>query len=84
MNTTKKVIEILRELSGCEHVNPDDYLQLTLKLDSLEMVKLLIELEDAFHIELKESDMNPFELKTVSDVAELAFRYVGGSDEKGC
>ena len=82
MNTTEKVIEILRELSGCEHVHPDDSLQLTLKLDSLEMVKLLIELEDAFHIELEESDMNPFDLNTVSDVVELTSKYVGGSDEK--
>ena len=82
MDTNEKVIEILKELSGLDEVRLADSLQSDIGLDSLGMVTLLIELETAFEIELKESDMNPFDLKTVSDVVVLARKYVGGDDEK--
>ena len=82
MDTNEKVIEILKELSGLDEVQLTDSLQSDVGLDSLGMVTLLIELETAFEIELKESDMNPSDLKTVSDVVALARKYVGGDDEK--
>ncbi len=82
MNITEKVTEILSELSGCEEIDFEDELQNDLGLDSLELVTLLVELEEVFQIELKESDMNPFDLNTVADVVTLVSRYCGGSDEK--
>ena len=82
MDTNEKVIEILKELSGLDEVRLADSLQSDIGLDSLGMVTLLIELETAFEIELKESDMNPFDLKTASDVAALVDKYVGGNNEK--
>ena len=70
------VVEILENL-GVENV--DDFsakLIEDLGLDSLKMVTLLIEIEDAFGIELDESDMNPFDLVTVNDIVTLARKYV--------
>ena len=76
MNTTKNIINILKELSGKEKINKSDNLKTDVGLDSLNMVLLLTEIEDAFLIELNESDMNPLELITVTDVINLVEKYV--------
>lgn len=81
MDTKEKVKEILFELSGEEVMDLQAELQNDLSLDSLLMVTLLMELEEAFSIELDESDMNPFDLITVQDVVNLAEKYVGDTDE---
>lgn len=81
MNIKEKVKEILFELSGEEVVDLQTELQNDLSLDSLLMVTLLMELEEAFSIELDESDMNPFDLITVQDVVNLAEKYVGVENE---
>ena len=39
------------------------------------MVMLLVMIEDVFEIELDESDMNPFKLRTVNDVINLVSKY---------
>lgn len=75
MNIYIKTEEIIKELSGCDSVNKADRLKEDLALDSLDMVTLLISLEDTFAIELDESDMDPYDLVTVSDVIELAEKY---------
>lgn len=72
-----KVIDILCELSGKETIEAKDTLLGDLGLDSLLMVTLLIEIEEAFEIELDESDMNPFELISVNDVVSLVSKYCG-------
>ena len=77
MNTFDRVAKVLKELSGLDEIKPDDHLQNDLALDSLLMVTLLLELEDEFDIELDESDMNPFDLITVSDTVELIEKYGG-------
>ncbi len=79
------VVEILGNL-GVENI--DDFsakLIEDLGLDSLKMVTLLIEIEDAFGIELDESDMNPFDLVTVNDIVTLARKYVSedGGESNG-
>lgn len=81
MDIKEKVKEILFELSGEEVVDLQTELQNDLSLDSLLMVTLLMELEEAFSIELDESDMNPFDLITVQDVVNLAEKYVGVENE---
>lgn len=81
MNVETKVKEILLELSGEETIENTDHLQGNLALDSLMMVTLLIEIEEAFNIELDESDMNPFDLETVRDIIELIERYNGDNYE---
>lgn len=77
----EKVIQILFELSGKEVIENSNSLMDDLGLDSLLMVTLLIEIEDAFNIELDESDMNPFDLITVNDVIELVEKYCGENYE---
>lgn len=77
MDVKENVIEILKELSGMDEVAEDSALQGDLGLDSLCMVTLLLELEDAFAIELDESDMNPYDLISAGDVIALAERYTG-------
>ncbi len=74
-NIKEKVNKLLRELSGIESVNISDNLQDDLGLDSLSLVALLLELEDAFDIILNEVDMNPLDLITVEDVIYLAEKY---------
>lgn len=80
MNVQKKVVEILMELSGLTKIKKTDRLMEELSLDSLAMVTLLVEAEDQFGIEFLESDMNPFDLRTVEDVIHLVEKYGGGSN----
>lgn len=82
MTVKEKVTELLCDLSGLATIHIEDSLQLDVGLDSLGMVTLLIEIEEAFHIELEESDMNPFDLKTVSDVVALITRYLEANNEE--
>ena len=82
METNEKVIGIIKELSGLENISLDSNLQGDIKLDSLSMVNLLIQIEDEFLIELDESDMNPFDLETVESVINLVEKYVGDKNEK--
>lgn len=69
---------ILSELSGTDNIELENELKNDLGLDSLQMVTLLIMIEDSFKIILDESDMNPFDLVTVSDVVVLIEKYIGG------
>ncbi len=78
MNTTETVMDILKTLSDEETINLTDSLAADLHLDSLAMVMLLVCLEDTLQIQLKEADMNPYDLQTVEDVVMLAKRYEGG------
>ncbi len=81
MKTKERVYAILRELGHTEALREEDGLQSDLGLDSLLMVTLLVELEEALQIELDESDMNPFALATVGDVVRLAEKYGGDGNE---
>ena len=78
----KTVYKILSEMSGTEVNNDEPQLTLDLGLDSMNMVMLLIEIEDAFDIRLDETDMNPFELICVGDVIKLAEKYLSNGGEK--
>ena len=81
MNTKEKVIAVLAGLSGMPTVTEEDTLSKSLALDSLAHALMILELEDAFEIQFKEVDMNPFDLITVADVIALVERYVGGQNE---
>lgn len=81
MNVKEKTYAILKNLSCMETVKDDDHLQTELGLDSLSMVALLVKLEEELHIQLNESDMNPYDLLIVSDVVRLAEKYKGGENE---
>ncbi len=76
MEMFDKISDILKMLSGAQEICSTDSLLEDLALDSLNMVTLLLELEDAFQIELKESDLNPYELTTVSDIERMIQTYI--------
>ena len=76
----KQVIHVLEEISLSSIDRTSLTLAGDLDLDSLRMVMLLITLEDTFHIEFGQSDMNPFLLITVEDVIQLVDKYVGEGD----
>jgi len=78
MEIFNKVTDILSELSNVEAISLENELQADIALDSLQMVTLLVMLEEAFEITLDETDMNPFDLTTVSDVIKLVEKYAGG------
>ena len=71
-----KVGAVLKKVSGAENVASDRALVGDLGLSSLKMVDILLGLEDALGITLKQSDMNFFKLKTVGDLVALAEKYV--------
>ena len=77
MNARNKVFEILRDLSGTEKISENDRLSEDIGLDSLGMVSMLLCIEEKFNILLDESDMNPMDLKTVSDVISMTEKYIG-------
>lgn len=81
MNIEEKVKDILFELSGEEINDLSVSLADDLALDSLSMVTLLLEIEDAFVIELLEQDMNPYDLVTGVDIVRLVERYMGDENE---
>lgn len=81
MNIEEKVKEILFELSGEEFIENDSSLQGDIALDSLMMVTMLVEIEEAFGIELDEADMNPFDLGTVQNIVDMVAKYCGDENE---
>ncbi len=82
MEITDKVFVILSDLGGTETICPEHELQSDLGFDSLQMVTLLIMIEENFHITLDESDMNPFDLRSVRDVVGLVEKYLGGENHE--
>lgn len=81
MEIEKKVKDILAELSSKKEINSESLLREELALDSLSLITLLIGVEEAFNIELQESDMNPFDLNTVQSVIDMVKKYIGEENE---
>lgn len=75
MDIESRVKDIIFGLSNSDKFENDSTLKEDLALDSILMVTLLIEVEEAFGIELDESDMNPFDLSTVQDIIQLVKKY---------
>ena len=82
MEIFEKVTNILSELSGTESICLDQELEKDLGLDSLQMVTLLIMIEETFDLLLDETDMNPFDSVTVSQVVSLVEKYVDGESHE--
>ena len=76
----KEVVKLLEDLVLVPVEGLDKKLIADLAMDSLRLVLLLVNLEETFHIELDESDMNPFFLITVRDVVNLVNKYVPGGE----
>ncbi len=76
MEIQERVFELLEEITMVGEVSVYDELTTDLGLDSLGMISLLVALEDTFHIELDESDMDPLALQTVADIVQLIEKYM--------
>ena len=82
MKATENTLKIITTLSGITDVDPEQKLRDDLGFDSLQMITLLMTLEDEFGIVLNESDLNPYDLVTVSNVIGLVAKYFGdGRDD---
>lgn len=77
MELEERVYKVLEDISGVKKPSKADMLLEELAFDSLGMVTLLLSLEDEFGIEFDESDLNPFDLKTVGEVVDLIEKYCG-------
>lgn len=75
----KRTVDIIKRISGAEKVYKKHKLIDDIGMNSLDMVTLIVTLEDELGIELDESDMNPYDLKKVTDVVKLAEKYCGGA-----
>ena len=82
MENSERVVDLLKKLSGFEITENECNLKEDLLLDSLSMVTLLVAIEDEFNILLDESDMDPYDLNTVSDVINLVDKYRGEDNEE--
>ena len=76
----REVVGVLEDLVLIPVEGLDKQLIADLAMDSLRLVLLLVNLEETFHIELDESDMDPFQLITVRDVVNLVNKYVSGGE----
>lgn len=75
MDIERRIKDMLSEQCDEETIDNETKLQEDLNMDSLSLVMLLVNLEETFGIELDESDMNPFDLITVQDVADMVKKY---------
>ena len=79
---TQEVVTLINDICPTNVKENSNSLQNDLGMDSLGLIMLLTMIEDTFEIELDESDMNPFELKTVQDVIDLVAKYADGQKEE--
>ena len=77
-----KVISLINTLGRFEVREPSNSLEMDLGFDSLGLIILLTMIEETFQIELDESDMNPFELRTVQNVIDLVAKYIDHPKEE--
>ncbi len=59
-------------------VTPDALLREDLEMDSVDTIELLFHLEDAFHIEIPDDDLE--KLKTVKDITSYVEARVGSTE----
>lgn len=69
-----KVISSVSPFSG-EDVSLEDELA-SIGIDSLKRVELIVAIEDAFNIIFDDSDLDPGQLVTVSDIVQLTEKYL--------
>ena len=72
---TQEVVTLINDICPTNVKENSNSLQNDLGMDSLGLIMLLTMIEDTFEIELDESDMDPFALRTVQDVIDLVAKY---------
>lgn len=77
MDKKCEIIKVISSLSPFldEDVSLEDELT-SIGIDSLKRVELIVAIEDAFNIIFDDSDLEPGQLMTVSNVVELTEKYL--------
>lgn len=81
MEIRKKIVKIVKEISGAKKVSLDSLLKKDLAIDSLGMVNIILSIEEELGIELDEADLDPSFLNKVSDIIELVKKYTEEEEE---
>ena len=81
MEIRKKIVKIVKEISGAKKVALDSLLKKDLAIDSLGMVNIILSIEEELSIELNEADLDPSLLNKVSDIIELVKKYTEEEEE---
>ena len=66
--------DITYELTGL-FISEDDDLKFN-GIDSLTLVSLIVTIEDEFQISFTDDDLNPENLKKISDIVKLVEKYI--------
>ena len=70
-----KIVEIIQEHDSSKlHVTPELSLKEELGVDSVDLMEFIINLEEAFDIEIPDEDMDNF--KTISDVVAVSYKHL--------
>lgn len=74
----ERVLEAICEVNDEIMENQDKDLLLNDIIDSFDIVAMMVELEDAFDIEIDAEDVTPDHFKTVDSIVEVVERTVKG------
>lgn len=76
MDIAKNVFEVLYDIVGDSTFAEEKLLKEDLGLDSLSLVAVIVEIEEKFGIEFKESDLDPSKILKVKDLIDLVGNYL--------
>lgn len=70
------VNKLLRQLCSLEDITPSMSIIEDIGMDSLSVVLFIVDLENELNVLINDSDLDPASLITVSDLYELATKYM--------
>lgn len=74
------VDKVVMELAMLDEIPAGDTrLREDMGVDSLKMVELMVGIEEALDIEIRESDLDPDTYQTMEDLYDMARRYTGAA-----
>lgn len=72
---------LMRQIVPVEVFDSQLSLKDDLGIDSLALVNVLVQLEEAFNITIDISDLSPEKLKTIGDLYTLVEKYISNNEE---
>lgn len=77
-NIRERVLEAISEVSDEIMENQDKDLLMNDIIDSFDIVAMMVELEEAFDIEIEAEDVTPDNFRTVDSIVEVVKRAIEG------
>lgn len=77
-NIRERVLEAISEVSDEIMENQDKDLLMNDIIDSFDIVAIMVELEEAFDIEIEAEDVTPDNFRTVDSIVEVVKRVIEG------